>query len=1202
MGAVLRGHDPDLGRDLAVKVLLPQRQHDPAAVSRFTGEAQIGGQLQHPGIVPVYEVGRSADERPYFTMKLVKGRTLAALLRERPDPRQDLPRFEQIFVQVCQTMAYAHSRGVIHRDLKPSNVMVGAFGEVQVMDWGLAKVLGRAGACARPGWCTGPFPWGQDQVPEGEVRGREPAGTPTPPAAAGSPGPPVRTTRSVGSGPASEPGHVLGTPSYMAPEQAAGEVARLDERCDVFGLGAILCEILTGQPPYVGADDVEILRKAMRADLAEAFARLDACGAVPELIRLAKSSLAAAAAQRPRDAGVLAAELVAYRESVEARLRQAELAQAEVRARAKEERKRRGVTVALVGSVLLTVLLVGGGLFLVVRAREARETQARDALAQAQTSWDRARAGYDPSEWAEARAMARQAEALLEQGPGLSELADQARSLLSAMDQEQADRWLLARLERSRLRQAAINVKENRFAVENLLPEYRQAFHRFGLRAETMAPPEAAALLRRRPVAVRGTLVGALDHWLVQARHAKAPEVDWLERVLSLADSDPWRRRLRAAWARGDRQTLEQLAREVDAAAQPPEELMLLDRALHNRDAKEGAAALLRRAQDAFPKDFWINHDLGIALRDCRPPQYEDAIRFLTVAAALRPDSAGVRLNLGLVLEVKGRLDEAAAAFRKAIALEPAYAMAHECLGRVFHRKGQLDAALAKYREAIRLDQDNAFAYADLGFLWQQKGQPDRAIACFQKAIRLKDLAQAHHGLGNIWRKQKQYGAAIAAYREGLRRGPYDAEAHINLGLALEDGGRPRQAIAAFRKAIALNPTLPQAHYLLARALQEEGHLDEAVDAFRRAVALQMPNLPQVHTELGIALAQKGWLYEAVGAFREAIRLRPGYAPAHCSLGVAFGRLGELDGAISSCREAIRLQPALAGAHNTLGFALTKKGCLGEAIPAYRRAIRFQPHYPEAHRNLGLALAEKGLLEEAVASYREAIRQSPRYAMAYCDLGLALQEQGKFGEALASLRRGHRLGAQAGGWSHPSAQWLRQCERWIELERRLPGIRQGKAKPANVAEQLQFAWLCSAKQFYAAAARLYADAFAAGGAQGEERKAANRYNAACCAARAGCGQGKDARLNETERARWRGQAREWLRADLLRHTQRLASGSPVARAKIRQTMQRWLADAHLAGVRGVEAISKLPAEEREGWAKLWTEAEALRKRALEKAK
>ena len=145
MGAVLRGRDRDLGRDLAIKVLLEEHHDDPAMTRRFLEEAQIGGQLQHPGIVPVYELGSFDERRPYFTMKLVKGRTMAAMLKERAGPAHDLPRFLSIFEQVCQTMAYAHARGVIHRDLKPLNIMVGSFGEVQVMDWGLAKVLPKGG-------------------------------------------------------------------------------------------------------------------------------------------------------------------------------------------------------------------------------------------------------------------------------------------------------------------------------------------------------------------------------------------------------------------------------------------------------------------------------------------------------------------------------------------------------------------------------------------------------------------------------------------------------------------------------------------------------------------------------------------------------------------------------------------------------------------------------------------------------------------------------------------------------------------------------------------------------------------------------------------------------------------------------------------------------------------------------------------------
>jgi tetratricopeptide (TPR) repeat protein len=232
----------------------------------------------------------------------------------------------------------------------------------------------------------------------------------------------------------------------MAPEQAAGAGDQLDQRCDVFGLGAILCEILTGQPPYGGAEDMEALSQAMRADLAEAFARLDACGADPELIRLARGSLAAQVAARPRDARVLAAQMAAYRESMETRLRQAELAQAEARAKAAEERKRRRLTLGLAASVLVTVLVAGGGWLWIalMRAegeRQARELQAKltreaeEALGQATVLRGQARAEGDPGKWAEARAQARRAETLLEQGLGRPALAEQVRALLRQLDE-----------------------------------------------------------------------------------------------------------------------------------------------------------------------------------------------------------------------------------------------------------------------------------------------------------------------------------------------------------------------------------------------------------------------------------------------------------------------------------------------------------------------------------------------------------------------------------------------------------------------------------------------------------------------------------------------------------------------------------------------------------------------------------------------
>jgi serine/threonine-protein kinase len=275
MGSVLSGRDPDLGRDVAVKVLLAAHQSKPAYRQRFLDEARITALLQHPGTIPVYELGVLLDGRPFFVMEFINGQTLDSQLAARKHPADDLPRFLQVFERVCQTIAYAHSLGVIHRDLKPLNVMVAPFGVVKVMDWGVAKVLAEGGG--EPGAAA------EEETPD-----------------------PAADTKF---------GSVLGTPAYMAPEQAHGDTALLDRRTDVFGLGGILCAILTGQPPYTGKRTRYVYARASRADLGDAFARLDASPAARELVALAKACLAADPLARPRDAGYVAAALTAYFES-----------------------------------------------------------------------------------------------------------------------------------------------------------------------------------------------------------------------------------------------------------------------------------------------------------------------------------------------------------------------------------------------------------------------------------------------------------------------------------------------------------------------------------------------------------------------------------------------------------------------------------------------------------------------------------------------------------------------------------------------------------------------------------------------------------------------------------------------------------------------------------------------------------------------
>jgi len=279
MGVVYKGRDSAFGRNVAIKLLLEKHLGNPKLRGRFAEEALITAHLTHPGIPPVYEAGELPGGRPFYSMRLMNGRSLASLLSGRSEIREDRSHHLRVFEQVCATIAYAHEAGVIHRDLKPANILVGPFGRVKVMDWGLAKALPRCSLFETPSPCER---FDSDAEPE------DPADAHT------------------------RFGWVLGTPSYMSPEQAHGRIDLLDERTDVFGLGGVLCAILTGKPPYVGKDASSIIGMAEEANLAEAYERLATCRAYPELVALVKRCLSAEPASRPRDARQLYAELTEH--------------------------------------------------------------------------------------------------------------------------------------------------------------------------------------------------------------------------------------------------------------------------------------------------------------------------------------------------------------------------------------------------------------------------------------------------------------------------------------------------------------------------------------------------------------------------------------------------------------------------------------------------------------------------------------------------------------------------------------------------------------------------------------------------------------------------------------------------------------------------------------------------------------------------
>src|SRR5262249_22905075 len=285
-------------------------------------EARITGQLQHPNIPAVHDFGALPNGRPFLAMKLIKGETLEELLKRRGDTVDDRGRFVAAFEQLCQAVAYAHAHDVIHRDLKPANVMGGAFGEGQVMDWGVGKVLG-----ARTG------------------RGTDPNATTAPTR--------VRSLRE-SDDLFTQAGSVLGTPAFMPPEQAAGAVTTIDRRSDVFGLGAVLAVVLTGRPPFV-ADTSETTRvKAAQGDVGECFARLDTCGADPDLVALCRRCLAPRPEDRPSDAGEVAKAVAALRAAAEERARRA----GTEGGRAAAQRQRRRLLLAASGAVV-AVLLAG---------------------------------------------------------------------------------------------------------------------------------------------------------------------------------------------------------------------------------------------------------------------------------------------------------------------------------------------------------------------------------------------------------------------------------------------------------------------------------------------------------------------------------------------------------------------------------------------------------------------------------------------------------------------------------------------------------------------------------------------------------------------------------------------------------------------------------------------------------------------------
>jgi serine/threonine protein kinase/tetratricopeptide (TPR) repeat protein len=1258
-------------RAVAVK-LIKLGMDSKQVLARFEAERQALALMDHPNIARVLDAGTTENRRPFFVMELVKGVPITKYCDDhRLTPKQRL----ELFVSVCQAVQHAHQKGIIHRDIKPSNILVAQYDGrpvPKVIDFGVAKAAGQ---------------------------------------------PLTDKTLMTGFG------TVVGTLEYMSPEQAESNQLDIDTRSDIYSLGVVLYELLTGSTPLdrkrlKQAALVELLRIIREEEPQKPSTRLSgSADSLPsisaqrqmeparltklvrgELDWLVMKALEKDRSRRYETANGLALDIQRYLND------EPVLAcppSAWYRFRKFSRKNKAGLIAA---GLILLVSVVGAG---ISTWQAIRATNASDAERQTRADLDSVR---EEKERQQKRINQELTEGLLEvaglrekiraAGPGdltlhtrlretlraaqalaADELADSAlrgrlEHLLADVKQDENDRRMIARLEEIRVQQMELEFTLEWYRTSRLsgsrLGAYDEAFREYGLPISDLSRLEEA---RRRleASAIRLWLVAALDDGADNNR-------DLCKQLLPLAlhrETDPWRKRYFAARIQNNLPELVRLASQPEALAQPSAVIcMLASRLTHSNLAE--ATLLLRAAQRRYPTDVWINHDLGYHLYwggDNRTaPAYlraGEALGFFRAALAVRPDSRVLRGAVLQALWADGEFAEAVRFAREEVRRRPDDSVSYDTLGTALAWSGDWDGAIAAHRKSFDLGSTSVSTYVKLGDALARKGDLDAAIATYRKAnaltpkhlLILFPLACALHARGDLdeaiavyrscvdinpstppfiislcqalWEKG-EYGEAITRYekiaptsnhvysllklawwlvtcpdpkfraptraiahiRKDMERSPHSKNVYrLTLGVAQYRAGDYKAAIAELQEAFRAGDRRDVAGLFLAMAHHKLGNREKAHQFY--TTAIEQPLIQ--HKDDPKKSAQDA---EEVLRFRkEAEELLKDYPEVYFSLGAVLSRRGQVDEAIPCFRQAIALNPKHMLAYCNLGFALSKQNKWDEASACLHHAIALDPESAFVRYSLGNILRDRGQLAEASAAYQDAIRLKEDYAEAHCNLGLVLKQQGQFSKALDELCRGHELGTRSPYWPYPSAQWVRYCERLLELDGKLSDILRRKTSPASSDERIELAGLCSLKRLNCAASRFYEEAFAKDPKLPNDLALVHRYNAACAAALAGCGEGEDAgKLDGCERARLRRQALDWLRADLAARRQQLEQGTDTLVSGMVETMRFWQKDADFAGVRSQEALARLPEVERSAWQKLWHEVAVLSQRKITSAK
>jgi serine/threonine-protein kinase len=776
MGVVYKAWHLRLRRTVALKMLLAGAYARSQERERFLREAEAVAGLRHANVVQIYDVG-DLDGRPYFTMEFVEGGSLAQKLAGTPQPADQAA---ALVAAIAEAIQVAHQSGVVHRDLKPANILLTAEGTPKVTDFGLARRL------------------------EGGDGGLTLTGVP------------------------------VGTPSYMAPEQAQGQKGAIGPATDVYALGAVLYECLTGRPPFRAETAAETVLQVIYHEPASP-SRLNA--KVPrDLETICLKCLEKAPEKRYASALALADDLRRFREGRPIQARPLGWG-----GHLWRWARRNPAAAALVATALALVgLAVGGGFWMERQQAERREEAARQEGRESQAVEAVLKQAEDlqkQGRWPEARAA-------LDAAPDLSGTAG-AAGLGERLHQARADARLVADLEDIRLRLA-----EGRRGPEALARTgdrlYAAAFGRYGIDLAELDPAEAAAKIRQS--AIRETLLAFLHDWMLY--WVVGADRERLRAVVDRADDDAWRRRLRETLAGPyDAGKREALLTAPEAPAQPPVVLAVLVRATtySHPQEQEQARAMLREAQQRHPEDFWINYLLGYFLLMQERPQ--EALGYLRAAVAIRPGNDQAYLMLGRALRDTGDADRAIAAFRMALgSANPNRAGARD-LAQVLVPRGQLEEARVAWETMLKDDPreyDPWDGYPQLcAFLGNEEA--------YRRAC--KDLLDRFEDNTDHWAVPERSSLAcllLPSSGEELRRATALAERAVAVGPKFPDPdhaylqfvkglaeyrqGRPAQAVPLLREAAALLPNRAGPRLALALAQFQSGSPTEARTTLAAAV------------------------------------------------------------------------------------------------------------------------------------------------------------------------------------------------------------------------------------------------------------------------------------------------------------------------------------------------------------------------------